>query len=405
MNKVIVLDPGHGGSDPGAVANGLREKDLNLVIALETRRYLQDNYQGHQVVMTRTTDEYVSLAKRVAISNEAKADLFASLHNNAMGASRKGEGFESFISSGYLNPQTVAYQNVIHGEIYGYIQTLGRPDRGKKRNNFYVLVNPLASCVLFEYLFLTDAVDAAFLRRDDYLKEFGRRTAIGIAKALGLPTKVSGGTLLLGDPVATPAQCYDYILRKTAARDIKLSHQKVNELVQLYWKHGQLTGVRPDILFAQGPCHETGCLTFERSAGVPGAVTVDQNNFAGVKIRNPVGDRREDHESFTSMEEGVRAHFNHLLAYLGLEPIGMPHDRFYVVKSLYGGKVDTIEQLSGKYAPSKTYHESVLAHYQGIVNMPGKPAVFGTQLKVGENIKEYMEKAGLTHIVVEVSGH
>ncbi|MCL2354131.1 MAG: N-acetylmuramoyl-L-alanine amidase, partial [Defluviitaleaceae bacterium] len=77
----IVIDPGHGGSDPGAVANGRREADDVLRLSLAVQRLLEA--QGQRVIMTRTTDTFVPLAERSAISNRNNADLFVSIHRNS----------------------------------------------------------------------------------------------------------------------------------------------------------------------------------------------------------------------------------------------------------------------------------------------------------------------------------
>jgi len=90
MAKVF-LDPGHGGSDPGAVANGLKEKNLTLAIAKECASVLKAS--GVTVKMSRTGDTYPSLSARCQAANSWGADLFVSIHINAGG----GTGFESFI--------------------------------------------------------------------------------------------------------------------------------------------------------------------------------------------------------------------------------------------------------------------------------------------------------------------
>ncbi|MGC8868811.1 MAG: N-acetylmuramoyl-L-alanine amidase, partial [Sulfurihydrogenibium sp.] len=80
--RVIVIDPGHGGHDPGATANGLREKDINLKVALKLKKYLEKD--GRFVVyLTREDDTYVPLYDRTLIALEKKADLFISIHTNA----------------------------------------------------------------------------------------------------------------------------------------------------------------------------------------------------------------------------------------------------------------------------------------------------------------------------------
>ena len=80
--KKIVIDAGHGGKDPGAIGKrGLREKDVNLDIAKRLSKLLRDN--GIEVIMTRSTDSFISLEHRVVIANDSKADLFISIHSNA----------------------------------------------------------------------------------------------------------------------------------------------------------------------------------------------------------------------------------------------------------------------------------------------------------------------------------
>lgn len=80
-NRIIVLDPGHGGSDPGAVAWNVKEKDLNLQVAKILKEMLQNG--GATVYMTRTEDRYIGLYTRADIANNLNADLFVSIHHNA----------------------------------------------------------------------------------------------------------------------------------------------------------------------------------------------------------------------------------------------------------------------------------------------------------------------------------
>lgn len=82
--RIIVIDPGHGGKDPGAVRANLQEKTVNLDIALRLKQLLEA--KGHQVVMTRASDVFLSLEARVNKSNQAKPDIFISIHANAEAA-------------------------------------------------------------------------------------------------------------------------------------------------------------------------------------------------------------------------------------------------------------------------------------------------------------------------------
>lgn len=96
--KKVVVDPGHGGKMPGAIAkSGLREKDVNLDIAKRLKKLLEA--QGMEVIMTRSADRDVALAKRAEIANNAKADLFLSIHSNANRV-KSMNGFEVY----YVSP-------------------------------------------------------------------------------------------------------------------------------------------------------------------------------------------------------------------------------------------------------------------------------------------------------------
>jgi hypothetical protein len=133
------------------------------------------------------------------------------------------------------------------------------------------------------------------------------------------------------------------------------AHQRFIDAAPLYWQYGQLSGVRPEVLYAQAAL-ETG---FGRYGG---NVPPEYNNWAGIKIATSNGNKPEDHEQFATPEDGVRGHFNHMSAYVGLEPIGVPHGRYHVVARIsWAGSVKTVEDLSGKWAPSPTYHERIVA--------------------------------------------
>lgn len=93
--KTVVIDPGHGGKDPGASANGVTEKNVNLAIGLELERVL--TARGYNVIMTRRTDVYLKLQERTDIANDANADLFVSIHVNALPSKKSMTGFEIYI--------------------------------------------------------------------------------------------------------------------------------------------------------------------------------------------------------------------------------------------------------------------------------------------------------------------
>ena len=180
----FVLDAGHGGKDSGAVANGLKEKELTLSIVKHMGRLLSD-YEGVEVHYTRTDDRYLSLEERAAIANILKADYFVSVHINAGG----GTGFESHVYNGNVSSATVAYQNVIHQEIMKAIGNV--KDRGKKRANFAVLRETKMPALLTENLFIDHASDAAKLKSEQFLLQVAHGHVQGLVKAFGLKKKTT----------------------------------------------------------------------------------------------------------------------------------------------------------------------------------------------------------------------
>lgn len=92
----LVIDAGHGGKDAGAVGAYSKEKDINLAVALEFGRLVERNCPDVRVVYTRTTDVFVPLEGRARIANKAKADLFISIHTNALPNKRQAFGVETY---------------------------------------------------------------------------------------------------------------------------------------------------------------------------------------------------------------------------------------------------------------------------------------------------------------------
>lgn len=183
--KKIFWDKGHGGSDPGAVANGLQEKQLTHKIVEYAMSYLETNYTGFEQRVTRTGDQTLTLSQRADMANAWNADVFISVHINA----GNGTGFETYVYNGGVSSQTVALQNVLHGEILSAMRKFENvTDRGKKRANYAVLRETKMPAVLTENLFI-DSNDAKHLKNEAFLKAVGEAHARGIAKFLGLPQK------------------------------------------------------------------------------------------------------------------------------------------------------------------------------------------------------------------------
>ncbi|MCJ8008130.1 N-acetylmuramoyl-L-alanine amidase [Lederbergia wuyishanensis] len=180
----IFIDPGHGGTDPGAVGNGLKEKDLTLAISKRIESILKNEYEDVEIKLSRTGDQTLTLKQRTDMANAWKADYLLSVHINAGG----GVGFESFIYNGIYKtkPATNNKRNVLHDEI---IKTTGFKDRGKKEANFHMVRESGMQSCLTESGFIDNANDAALLKQASFLEKVARGHADGLSKALNLKKK------------------------------------------------------------------------------------------------------------------------------------------------------------------------------------------------------------------------
>ena len=184
--KKIIIDAGHGGTDPGAGGHGLKEKDITLKISQEVAKRLNANYEGVQATLTRSADVTLGLKQRTDLANKQAADVLVSVHVNAGGG--KG-GFESFTFNGVQDAATTALQSSIHGEIMAQLKPFNVIDRGKKRANLHMCRESAMPAVLTECLFIDVATDAALLKRADVIEAFIKGHVLGIAKHLGLKAK------------------------------------------------------------------------------------------------------------------------------------------------------------------------------------------------------------------------
>lgn len=172
INKIIVVDPGHGGSDPGAVYLNVNEKDLNLDIALRLKQLLEES--GARVLMTRESDIYVNLYTRADIANQVGADLFVSIHNNAStNASTSGT-----MTLYYPSPEKKVLAKILQKAV---VETLGLPDLGiSERPNLVVTRETKMPSALVEVAFMSNQKDLALLQTE----EFRQRAAEGIYKGI-----------------------------------------------------------------------------------------------------------------------------------------------------------------------------------------------------------------------------
>jgi N-acetylmuramoyl-L-alanine amidase len=180
----IYLDAGHGGKDPGAIGNGLQEKNVVLDISKRIEQKLQA-YKNVEIMQTRTDDTFLSLDQRTDKANTWGADCFLSIHLNSA-TSNLARGFETYIYNGSVSPATVAYQNLIHEEVIKKIGKMISSDRGKKKANFAVLRESNMKACLGENLFVSNSSDANLLKQDSFLDMLSQGYVNGLEKFFGL---------------------------------------------------------------------------------------------------------------------------------------------------------------------------------------------------------------------------
>ncbi|BAZ69063.1 MAG: N-acetylmuramoyl-L-alanine amidase [Pelatocladus maniniholoensis HA4357-MV3] len=173
---VVLIDPGHGGKDSGAVGiGGAREKDIILPISKKIAEVLQQN--GVQVVLTRSSDYFVTLPGRVQMAERANADVFVSIHANSAGAGRPDvSGLET-----YYYDTGLSLARIVHRSI---LQSVNVRDRGVRKARFYVLRKSSMPSILVETGYMTGRQDMAKLRSASYQNQMAEAIARGILQYL-----------------------------------------------------------------------------------------------------------------------------------------------------------------------------------------------------------------------------
>lgn len=176
----VVIDPGHGGRDAGAVYGGAKEADINLQVA---RLILEDlASRGVDVLMTRDVDMDVSLRQRCNLSNTVSPDLFVSLHCNAA-ESQSAEGFEVWTSPGETQSDQAA-DRVINQLLAEFPSRRARLDwsdgDGDRESRFYVLVHTTSPAILVEMGFLSNRRERSWLLQDETHQRMARSISKGV---------------------------------------------------------------------------------------------------------------------------------------------------------------------------------------------------------------------------------
>ncbi len=182
--KLIILDPGHGGTEPGTLGKVdgevvIQEKELNLAISNKVLKILKD--KGYNVVATRTTDKYVGLTTRAEIANSSNADLFVSIHNNSFeDPSAKGTltmyAYDDPKEGMNISGKTIA--NIMQKEL---VKGTGGYDRGLLKNPQIVVIRKTKMpAILVECLFMSNPDDMEELLKESRLDQIATHIAKGI---------------------------------------------------------------------------------------------------------------------------------------------------------------------------------------------------------------------------------
>ena len=220
--STIVIDPGHGGKDPGAIAFGMKEKDIVLRVGQRLAEKLRQDLDA-TVILTRTSDQYLPLEERTAIANTNDADLFISLHINAH-PSPQVKGFETYFLNLSTNEEAMrvaARENAtsthqmsdlqdilsdimqnskinessrlaqqVHNSIVAELSQppFGLKNMGVKQAPFYVLIGAEMPSILIELAFISNPDDAKLLADDAFIDELAGNISSGILQYVNTNT-------------------------------------------------------------------------------------------------------------------------------------------------------------------------------------------------------------------------
>lgn len=169
----VVLDAGHGGSDPGTNGSGLEEKDINLAVSLKLQTALQN--AGFEVIMARSDDSYLGLVERAALTVQEDAPVFVSIHCNSAANIPSANGIETY----------AAPEDAEDAALAGYIQkeliaATGAKDRGVKTSALVVLTHNAAPACLVEIGFMSNSAECVRIADSAYQQKLADAVAAGV---------------------------------------------------------------------------------------------------------------------------------------------------------------------------------------------------------------------------------
>ncbi|MCX7745940.1 MAG: N-acetylmuramoyl-L-alanine amidase [Clostridia bacterium] len=377
----VIIDSGHGGSESGAVAFGLKEKDLNLIFSRLLAQKLKQ--MAIDVDESLINNDYHTPKMLTDLIKKSGAKLCISCHNNAFNGKARGlEVIHSIHSKGILS-------NMILEEVkktnFTVRRAFSRPSTspsGGGRDYYFIirLTYPEVETIIVEFGFMDNMEDFKMLTDPAWQDRLTTAVAKGIKNYLfGI---ITDKTPIVGEALLTP-----YQLKKA----LKERNPQANPvIVDLYYRISKYYGIKADLAFLQS-MHETNWLKYT------GVVKPEQNNFAGLGATggsNPG-------ESFPSPETGIEAHIQHLFAYAAIQPVPpgrIVYDtRFNLVQR---GIAPNWEDLNGKWAvPGVGYGDRIVSMRKNIMAVypPGGPDDEETKDHWGKACNDELMKAGLLY--------
>lgn len=176
----IVIDAGHGGTDQGAKAKNpyCEEKRISLQTARLVKKYLDQ--LGYHVVMTRNTDAFVPLSRRVEIAKQSDAEIFVSIHFNSSRVPTAAGMEIFFYDSKETKRRTYASKRLADSILTRVLRRTSAHSRGVKKGNLYVIRETSMPAVLFEGGFISNPTERVNLKAPDYQEKIARGIADGI---------------------------------------------------------------------------------------------------------------------------------------------------------------------------------------------------------------------------------
>lgn len=176
QGRIIILDPGHGGKDPGTVSGSVSEKSITLKVGTQVKQLLEN--AGAKVYMTRTGDTYPSLQDRVDFTQANYGEIFVSIHVNSA-ANTSAQGTETYyaISTGDMYQEDIDLATFINNQI---VNNLNMKNRGVKQEQYYVIRNMVIPSILVELGFLSNSQDRNKMTNDQYVTLFAESIYNGI---------------------------------------------------------------------------------------------------------------------------------------------------------------------------------------------------------------------------------